>query len=311
MQGLLRRLLTVGALACAASPVFAQSAPLPAPKPTEAERAQEARAAYQSALAAGTRGPADVKLLDQAVLHLPANMEFVPPENAARLLRAWGNSVSVPPEGLVVGTRREDDWAVVVRFSKDGYIKDDDAKDWKPDDLLQNLREGTEQGNEDRRARGFPELEIVGWVTPPTYDASTHRLVWSLAQRVKDAPADQPNGVNYNTRALGRDGYFSLNLLTSANDVDHDRISALALLGGLDYDSGKRYQDFNASTDHVAEYGLAALVGVVALKKLGIIALGAAFFLKFAKLGAIAVIGVLAAARRIFRRPRKPSGGAV
>ena len=42
------------------------------------------------------------------------------------------------------------------------------------------------------------------------------------------------------------------------------------LLADLDYNSGKRYEDFNASTDHIAEYGLAALIGGIAAKKLGL-----------------------------------------
>jgi uncharacterized membrane-anchored protein len=305
MTALLRRCAVAALLLVAVPPARAQtvdsSRPQAAPQ-SEEQRRQEARDAYHQAVAAGTRGPADVTLLDQAVLHLPPNMEFIPPDAATRLLRAWGNRVLTPPIGLVIGTRREDDWATVLRFTKEGFVKDDDAKNWNADELLNGVREGTEQANEDRRARGFPELEILGWVTRPAYDAATHRLVWALSSKDKDTPGLTPKGISYNTYALGRDGYFSFELLTSPQDVEHDKPAATALLGGLDYDSGKRYQDFNASTDHVAEYGLAALVGVVALKKLGILALGAAFFLKFAKLGAILVVGAFAAFRRLFRR---------
>ena len=41
--------------------------------------------------------------------------------------------------------------------------------------------------------------------------------------------------------------------------------------------------DFNSSTDHVAEYGLAALVGGIAAKKLGLLAAAGVLFLKFWK----------------------------
>ena len=294
-----------------AAPAFAQS-PAPTPEPalasTQADREQEAKASWQAAMQAGTKGPADVALLDQARLHLPPNMIFVPSEPAARLLRAWGNRVQQSPAGVVVGTRQEDDWAVVVRFVKEGYIKDGDAKDWNADELLKSIREGNDETNEERRGRGFPELAITGWVVKPTYDAATHRLVWSLGQKKKDTPGDAADGINYNTYALGRDGYFSLNLLTNPADVEHDRVAASALLAGLDYDAGKRYADFNESTDHVAEYGLAALVGVVALKKLGIIALGAAFVLKFAKIGVLALAGIGAVVSRVVRGRRKARG---
>jgi uncharacterized membrane-anchored protein len=308
MPALVRRYAVLAMLALFVSPAVAQPiSPTPAAPQTEEQRKQEARDAYHAAVTAGTRGPADVKLLDQAILHVPPNMEFVPPDAAARLLRAWGNRVVNPPVGLVIGTRREDDWAIILHYTKEGFVKDDDAKDWDADKLLNGVREGTDQANEDRRARGFPEIEILGWVTKPTYDEATHRLVWALSTKNKATAGLNPEGINYNTYALGRDGYFSFELLTSPQDVEHDKAAALALLGGLDYDNGRRYQDFNASTDHVAEYGLAALVGVVALKKLGLLALGAAFVLKFAKLGAIALVGLFAAFRRLFRR--KPSAG--
>jgi len=48
--------------------------------------------------------------------------------------------------------------------------------------------------------------------------------------------------------------------------------------------------------------GLAGLIGVVAAKKIGIIALVGAFLLKFAKVGALAVLGLGVAAKRLFRR---------
>ena len=61
------------------------------------------------------------------------------------------------------------------------------------------------------------------------------------------------------------------------------RKAATQLLEGLSYNEGKRYADFNASTDRVAEYGLAALVGVAVAKKLGLIALIGVFLAKFAQ----------------------------
>jgi uncharacterized membrane-anchored protein len=38
--------------------------------------------------------------------------------------------------------------------------------------------------------------------------------VWSVAARAKD-PQGRGDGVNYNTYVLGREGYFSMNLVTS------------------------------------------------------------------------------------------------
>ena len=166
----------------ASAPVHAQSTP--APNSREAHEAEE-RAAWQAAAAVATHGPADVTLLDQAVLKLPARRVFVPKAEAARILRALGNTINEATfVGIVVGAGDEQ-WIVVVRHIKEGYIKDDDAKNWNQDDLLKNLKEGTEAANQDRRARGFAELEVLGWVEPPAYDAQAHRLVWSLSMKAK------------------------------------------------------------------------------------------------------------------------------
>ena len=60
----------------------------------------------------------------------------------------------------------------------------------------------------------------------------------------------------------------------------------------MNFNEGKRYTDFNGSTDKVAAYGLAALIGGIAAKKLGLLAGLGLFLAKFAKL---IVVGVAAA----------------
>src|SRR5437588_12444441 len=77
------------ALSCLAvsSPLHAQSTPVPNSR--EAREAEQ-RAAWQAAGAVAIRGPADVTLLDQAVLKLPAGDVFVPKAEAARIMRALG-----------------------------------------------------------------------------------------------------------------------------------------------------------------------------------------------------------------------------
>jgi uncharacterized membrane-anchored protein len=271
-----------------------------------AAREAELNAAYEAGVQAGTRGPAKVALLDQAGLDVPADYLFVPKREAARILRALGNTITESSlEGIVVGLKPTDDWIVVVRHIKEGYIKDDEAKDWKADELLANLKEGNDEANKDRVSRGFPEVEIVGWIEKPTYDAAAHRLVWSLSSRHKGEPDRATKGINYNTYALGRDGYFSLNLLTNTERIGADKAVARTLLAALAYNEGKAYEDFNASTDHIAAYGIAALVGGIAAKKLGLFALIGVFVLKFAKIFAIGAAAVLAGLWKFFGRKRE------
>jgi uncharacterized membrane-anchored protein len=285
-------------------PAFGQAAP-----PSEAERQAELRAAWQAAGKAGTQGPSDIALLDQAVLKLPSGYFFVPKAEGVRVMRALGNVVGDSTFlGLVLGTHEHDQWIVVIRYIKEGYIKDDDAKNWNADELLKDISEGVEEANHDRVARGFPEMQVIGWIEPPSYDAATHRLVWSMLGKDKGQPDDTPKNVNYNTYALGRDGYFSLNLLSGSERIATEKSVARELLADLSYNSGKRYEDFSASTDRIAEYGLMALVGGVAVKKLGLFALLAATVVKFAKViifgAAVAWAGIV----KFFRRkPRNDS----
>ena len=52
--------------------------------------------------------------------------------------------------------------------------------------------------------------------------------------------------------------------MTGLNSIEAEKPSAHTLLAALEYKDSKRYADFNASTDHIAEYGLAALIGGLA-----------------------------------------------
>jgi len=249
--------------------------------------------AFQEAGAAIIKGPTDVPIAEQAVLQLPSGFHFVPAEPARKLLEAMGNPGADNVQGMIFPAHEEDaDWFIVVSFNLAGYIRDDDAKDWKPETLLSEIRKGTEASNEERRRRGLPELVVGGWVEEPQYDHGTHRLVWSLSSRVGGGQED--SGVNYNTLMLGREGFISMNLVTRLGEIERLKPVARNMLASLEFDAGKRYADYQSETDKVAEYGLAALVAGVAAKKLGLLALAGVFLAKFAKFiiaGALVAMG--------------------
>ena len=285
-----------------AAALFVGQAAAQAPAPPDP--AQEMKAAFDAAKRVMVEGPADIKFAEQAVLHLPADLVFVPRNEAARILKAMGNRPSADTLGMIFPQGKEN-WFMTARYVQSGYIKDGDAKEWNADDLLKDIKEGTEVVNQERKQRGIPEMDIVGWIERPAYDEKTHRLVWSLASRDRGAPATEEQGVNYNTYLLGREGYVSMNLVTGANTVESQKPLARQILASVEFNKGKTYGDFNESTDHVAEYGLAALVGGVAAKKLGLFALAAAFFAKFAKVIILAVAGVGVAAAKLFKRNKE------
>lgn len=246
-------------------------------------------------------GPKDVPLHDQAVLHLPSSMVFIPKAEADGLMKAWGNSVDDSFWGIVV-SKGEEAWVITVNYTDEGYVEDSEAAGWNSDEMLQSIKEGTQQQNEERVAQGIPALDIVGWIQKPSYDASTHRLVWSILGEERGAAKGTAAVVNYNTYALGRDGYFELDLLTDSEHVDQDKQSAKSLLATLDYNKGKRYEEYVASTDKLATYGIAALVGGVVAKKLGLIALMLAFGAKFIKLILVGLAVAGGAIAKLFKR---------
>lgn len=258
--------------------------------------------AYEQAQAAAINGPSAVPLADQATLQLPEGYVFVPKKEANQLMTAMGNSSNPDRIGLIFG---DGNWFVVVSFEKSGYIRDDEAKDWDVDAMYDSFVEGTDQQNQERVKRGIPEMEITGWVEKPNYNANSHQLVWSMGNKDKHAPADAPQGVNYNTYVLGREGYISLNLVTGRDEVEAQKPMAKSLLAAVNFNDGKKYADFNEATDHVAEYGIAALVAGAAAKKLGLFAMLALFLAKAWKLVAVALVVGGSFIGRLFGRKKE------
>ena len=281
----------IRAAAAAAAVFIASFSPASLAQDAEPEGDAAAKATWEAAMAAMVHGPNSVQLKDQAQLALPAGYGFVPPKEGAAVMDMLGNQTDERFVGLIFPQAEDSNWFVTVDYEPSGYIKDDDAKEWDADELLQSLKDGTEAANEHRRDIGVAEIQVTRWVEKPAYDAQTHRLVWSAEAREKGGEDTDPV-VNYNTYVLGREGYVSLNLITSSSTVEADKPAAHELLAAVDFNDGKRYGDFNSSTDKVAAYGLAALVGGLAAKKLGLLAAAGVFIAKFAK---VIIIGVAAA----------------
>lgn len=262
----------------------------------------EQKRIFADAEKASQSGPAAIALAQQAQLKLPEGHTFVPQPHAQKVLNAMGNPGSDPRLQGLIFPKGDGQWFMTVRFEDSGYIKDDDAKEWKADDLLKSYKEGTEAANEERTKMGVPALEILGWAQTPQYDVSTHRLAWAMSSREKGAPASAEQGVNYNTYVLGREGYFTMNLVTDLKSLDAHKPAAQTMLAALNFDEGKRYADFNPSTDKVAEYGLAALVVGAAAKKLGLLATLGLFLAKFWKIALIGLAFLGGPLLKLFRR---------
>jgi uncharacterized membrane-anchored protein len=287
---------------CRLLPVIALATALGMPAFAQSSAGNDPDTAWANALKVAIKGPADVPLSDQGTLKLPAGDLFFPKEAALDVMSSWGNSRSSNLIGMVVPESKDSYWAETVEFISEGYIKDDDAKDWDAEELLQSIKDGTEEQNAERIKNGMPALDIVGWIERPTYDAATHRLIWSIKGVDRGAPVEQEATVNYNTYVLGREGYFQLDLLTTDKQVEKDKSAALAVLANLNFNAGKRYEDFNESTDHIAEYGIAALIGGVVAKKLGLLAIAGLFIAKFFKIILVGLAVAGGAFAKLFRK---------
>jgi uncharacterized membrane-anchored protein len=216
-------------------------------------------------------GPKRIELGDDLVLDLPAGMGFLARDPAKRLMERDGNIVGNELRGLVF--KQDSHWIVTIDYVADGYVKDDEAADLKPDDILQSIREGTEEENQQRKERGFSPMHVDGWTEPPRYDRARHHLIWGIKGSDEDG-----SSINFYTRVLGRRGYVALNLIDDPARIEASKLDARAALAATTFKPGARYEDFDKKKDKVAEYGLAALVaggaGAAAIKlaKVGLLA---------------------------------------
>jgi uncharacterized membrane-anchored protein len=248
--------------------------------------------------------PLEAKLGDQAVLTLTADYRFLGPADTQRLLRATGNFPSGAELGLVTPLKGEENWFVVIRYIDAGYIKDDDADNWDADAMLASIKEGTEEANKKRKEMGIEPLIVRGWEEKPHYDKAENKVVWVISNEAKDGV-----GVNYNTLALGRHGYISMNMVGELKELPQLKPHTRILLGNLNFVQGKSYTDFDSATDKVAAVGLAALVAGAAFKA-GLLAKLWAFLLPailIAKKLIIVIVIAIAGLVAKFLKKRSPS----
>lgn len=207
-------------------------------------------------------GPSEAKLGDQALLKLPKGYQFLGAQETQALLKRMGNFPSGSELGLITATGEGEQWFMVVRYIDAGYVKDDEAANWDADALMTSIKEGTEENNKQRQSQGFPPLIIRGWEEKPHYDQAANKVVWAISAQERDSPM----GVNYNTLALGRQGYLSMNMVGSLEQLPMLKPHVSQLLANVEFVEGKRYTDFNSTTDKVAAVGLTALIAGAAVK---------------------------------------------
>lgn len=243
----------------------------------------------------------------KAHFRLTPAFRYLEQADARRVLEElWGN----PPDETVLGlivpaapTLVDDkSWAVVVTYSDEGYVSDEDAAKIDYQEMLKELQQGTKDENAARKEAGYGTVDLLGWAVAPRYDAASKKMYW--AKELKFDEAEQ-NTLNYDIRVLGRNGYLSLNAVSGMSELGLVQTGMQQLLPMTDFDAGARYADYDASTDKVAAYGVAALIGGGLAAKAGLFAKLGLILAKFWKLGLIVVVGLGALAKKMFRGKRE------
>lgn len=238
----------------------------------------------------------------KATLDTGRTLRFLNATDARRVLvDSWGN----PPEaasdvaGMIVPVtldpEAETGWAVVITESQDGHVSDEDASHINYDSLMRDMQAAAHEGNAEREQAGYGTVDVIGWADRPSYDAATHKMYWAKELAFNDSPE---HTLNYAVRLLGRDNVLELNAVAGMTQLPQIRQDMAAVLQQVSFNAGYRYEDYDASTDRLATYGIAGLLGVTAAKKAGLLAM---LFL-FLKKGWVLALAALGGLGRIFTR---------
>lgn len=257
-----------------------------------------------------------------STLPIPTGCVYAGPTGTKQFMEMSQNPVSGREAGVLycghdsfAGTlgdgtfNKQDFWFVIFEWDASGYVRDTERGSLDADAILKSIRSGTEEANMERRSRGWPTMEIDGWVTKPFYDSRTNNLTWAMRAKSSDGAVT----ANHSVRLLGRLGVMHAELVSDASTLEANVAQFDQAIASVSFVSGQRYAEFR-SGDKVAEYGLTALVaggaGAAAMK-LGLFGklwkFVAGLFVAVWKLIAIAVAGLLASIKKLFGRDKPRS----
>ena len=240
----------------------------------------------------------------EAHFRLGPNFRYLEKADTRKVLeQLWGNPPDDTVLGMIVPTEptllEDSSWAVVVTYSDEGYVSDEDAAKIDYDEMLASMKDSTQDENAARKEAGYGAVELVGWAVPPRYDGASKKLYWAKELAFEGS---QGHTINYDIRVLGRRGYLSLNAVAGMSELPVVQTGMQQLLTMTEFDAGARYADFDESTDKVAAYGVAALIGGGLAAKAGLFAKIGLVLAKFWKLLLIGVVAIGALIKRFFSK---------
>jgi uncharacterized membrane-anchored protein len=204
------------------------------------------------------RAPMTGDLGEQAEIIVPEGFLFTDVGHTQRLMTFYENLLTDREVGFIAPETILDpnvgSWFVVFEFDDIGYVENADEEEIDADAILESLKEGNRQGNEQRRRMGMQPLTLTGWAKPPYYDPETKNLEWAT----KLTSGGQIT-INHNIRILGRRGVMQCTLVCSPNQFQASLAAAKLALQGFRYKPGQTYGEYR-SGDKVWKYGLTGLI---------------------------------------------------
>lgn len=217
-------------------------------------------------------GPLRAKIEDHAEIEVPKGFVFTGKKGTIKLMEMMGNLTNDHEVGFlapatVFDQGSKDSWFVVFEFNDVGYVKDDEKKDIDPAKILEGMKEGVVKGNEVRKSKGLPTMEVVGWAVEPHYEEKTNNLEWGLHLRVtserkrgEKVETEVSEVINYDVRLLGRHGVMQSTLVLAPEQLKATLPRFRNVLASYEFASGAKYAEYKAG-DKIAKIGLLGLIG--------------------------------------------------
>ena len=238
-----------------------------------------------------------------AQLNVPQGFKFLNAEQSQYVLsELWGN----PPDNSVLGMLFpesggplvDSNYAFVITYQADGYVKDEEADDLDYDEMLKAIQEAESEENKEREKQGYGSIHMVGWASKPYYDKTHKVLHWAKELQFGGS---QDHTLNYDVRILGRKGVLSLNAVAGVNELPLVKKDIDQVLKIASFTEGNQYEDFDSNVDEVAAYTIGGLVAGKVLMKVGFFAL----ILKNIKLVLLGIAALGAGIFKFFKRKKK------
>jgi uncharacterized membrane-anchored protein len=218
--------------------------------------------------------------------------------------KIWGNLPDPSVIGLILPTKDgepDGEWGVVVAYNDDGHVDDEDAGELNFDEILESMKADIPAANAERARLGLETLELLGWASPPHYDAATHRIHWAKRLQVQGVPV---TSINYDIRVLGRTGYLELVAVGAETELPRMEAGMKELLTQVQFIEGQRYEQYDSSMDKAAAYGVGALVAGKLAAKVGFLAKLGGLLFAFKKIILIAVVALGAGLAKVLGRKK-------